>query len=72
VVLVKFLEKNQNLHIQIGEVSLNMTTHRTIKKKKKWKKMKTQDSMGKINFFFGTLPFSPWEILATWLHIGAL
>jgi hypothetical protein len=25
-----------------------------------------------IFFFLGTLPFNPWEILATWLHIGDL
>jgi hypothetical protein len=28
-------------------------------------KVKKQDSMGKTNFFFITLPFSPWAILAT-------
>jgi hypothetical protein len=33
--------------------------------------MKTQDSMSKTNFFFNTLPFSPWVVLATWLHVGA-
>jgi hypothetical protein len=33
--------------------------------------VKTQDSMGKPNFFFGNLPFSsPWVVLAMWLHIG--
>jgi hypothetical protein len=26
---------------------------------KKWKKVKNKDSMGKTNFFFNTLPFSP-------------
>jgi hypothetical protein len=36
-----------------------------------WKKVKTQDSMGKTNFL-GTLPFSPWVILALWLYIGTL
>jgi hypothetical protein len=40
-------------------------------KKKKWKKVKNQDSMGKTNFFLSTLSFSPWAILATWLHVGA-
>jgi hypothetical protein len=41
-------------------------------KKQKWKTVKTWDFMGhKINFFFGTLPFSPWAILATWLHVEA-
>jgi hypothetical protein len=27
--------------------------------------------MGKTNFFFSTLPFSPWAISVTWLHVGA-
>jgi hypothetical protein len=40
-------------------------------KKKSEKKVKNQDSMDKTNFFLSTLPFSPWAILATWLHIGA-
>jgi hypothetical protein len=35
------------------------------------KKVKNQDSMGKTNFFLSTLPFSPWALLATWLHVGA-
>jgi hypothetical protein len=33
--------------------------------KKKVKKVKNQDSMGKTNFFPSTLPFSPWAFLAT-------
>jgi hypothetical protein len=33
--------------------------------------VKSQDSMGKTNFFLSTLPFSTWAILATWLHVGA-
>jgi hypothetical protein len=39
--------------------------------KKKVKKVKNQDSMGKTNFFLSTLPFSPWGVLATWLHVEA-
>jgi hypothetical protein len=27
--------------------------------------------MGKTNFFFSTLPFSPWALLATWQQVGA-
>jgi hypothetical protein len=27
--------------------------------------------MRKTNFFFGTLPFNPKAVLATWLYIGA-
>jgi hypothetical protein len=36
-----------------------------------WKKVKIQDSMGKITSLLGTLPFSPWVVFVTWLHIGA-
>jgi hypothetical protein len=39
--------------------------------KKKMKKVKKQDSMGKTNFYLSTLRFTPWAILATWLHVGA-
>jgi hypothetical protein len=28
--------------------------------------------MGKSIYIFGTLPFSPWAVLATWLHLDAL
>jgi hypothetical protein len=38
---------------------------------KNWRKLKTQDSMDKTNFIFGTLPSSLWAILAAWLHVGA-
>jgi hypothetical protein len=69
--LVKILEKNQKLHIQIIAVSLKVTSCRTMSKKKKWKKVKNQDFMGKTNYFLKTLPFSPWAVLATWLHVGA-
>jgi hypothetical protein len=39
--------------------------------KKKVKKVKNQDFMGKTNFFLSTLPFNPWAVSATWLHVGA-
>jgi hypothetical protein len=35
------------------------------------KEVKNQDFMGKINYFLKTLPFSPWAVSATWLHVGA-
>jgi hypothetical protein len=38
---------------------------------KKVKKVKNQDFMGKTKFFLSTMSFSPWAILATWLHVGA-
>jgi hypothetical protein len=40
-------------------------------KKEKVKKVKNQDSIGKTNFILSTLPFSPWAVSATWLHVGA-
>jgi hypothetical protein len=66
--LVKILEKNQKLHIQIVAVTLKVTSCRTMRKKKK---VKNQDFMGKTNYFLNTMPFSPWAVSATWLHVGA-
>jgi hypothetical protein len=56
--LVKILEKNQKLHIQIIAVALKVMSCKTMSKKKV-KKAKNQDFMGKTNYFFRTLPFSP-------------
>jgi hypothetical protein len=42
-----------------------------VQKKKSKKKVKNQDFLGKTNYFLRTLPFSPWAVLATWLHVGA-
>jgi ribosomal protein L23 len=69
--LVKTLEKNQKLHIQIVVVTLKVTSCRTMCKKKSDKKVKNQDFMGKTNYFLRTLPFTPWAVSATWLHVGA-
>jgi hypothetical protein len=52
--LVKILERNKKLHIQIVAVALKIHTF-----------------MGKTNYFLRTLPFSPWAVSATWLHVGA-
>jgi hypothetical protein len=38
--LIKILEKNQKLHIQIVAVTLKMTSCITMSKKKKWKNVK--------------------------------
>jgi hypothetical protein len=65
--LVNFLEKYQKLHIQIIAVAMKVTSCRTMSKKK----VKNQDFMGKTNYFLRTLPFSPWAVLATWLHVRA-
>jgi hypothetical protein len=69
--LVKILEKNQKLHIQIVAITLKVMSCRTMSTKKKLKKVKIQDFMGKTNYFLRTLPFSPWAVSATWLHVGA-
>jgi hypothetical protein len=68
--LVKILEKNQKFHIQIEAVTLKVTSCRTMRKKKV-KKVKNQEFMGKTNYFLRTLPFSPWAVSATWQHVGA-
>jgi hypothetical protein len=68
--LVKFIDKNRKYQIQIEVVALKVTSCRTMTKNQNWKKVKIQDPMGKINFFFSTLPFSPWVVLSTWLHEG--
>jgi hypothetical protein len=69
--LIKILEKNKKLHIQIVAVTLKVTSYKTMSKKNKRKKVKNQDFMGKTNYFLRTLPFSPWAVSATWLHVGA-
>jgi hypothetical protein len=68
--LVKILKKNKKLHIQIVAVTLKVMSCRTMSKKKV-KKVKNQDFMGKTNYFFRILPFSPWAVSTTWLHVGA-
>jgi hypothetical protein len=69
--LIKKFEKNLKLHIQIVVVTLKVTSCRTMSKKKKWRKVKNQDFIGKTNYFLRTLPFPPWAVSATWLHVGA-
>jgi hypothetical protein len=69
--LVKILEKNKKSHIQIIAVTLKVMSCRTMSQKKKVKKVKNQDFMGKTNYFLRILLFSPWAISATWLHVGA-
>jgi hypothetical protein len=66
--LVKILEKNQKLHIQIVAVIRSGDIMHNYEQKKK---VKNQDFMGKKNYFLRTLPFSPWAVSATWLHVGA-
>jgi hypothetical protein len=33
--------------------------------------VKNQDFIGKTNYFLKTLPFNPWAVSATWVHVGA-
>jgi hypothetical protein len=33
------------------------------------KKVKNQDFMGKTKKILSTLPYSPWAVSATWLHV---
>jgi hypothetical protein len=56
---------DRNGHIE-GDVMQNHEQKNKIEKK-----VKNQDFMGKTNYFLRTLPFSPWAVSATWLHVGA-
>jgi hypothetical protein len=71
--LVKILEKNQKLHIQIVVVTLKVTSCRTMSTKKSEKSEKAR-FYGQNKLFFenpALQPFSPWAVSATWLHVGA-
>jgi hypothetical protein len=48
-----------------------MQNHEKKKKKKKEEEVKNHYFMGKTNFFLSILSFSPWAVLATWVHVGA-
>jgi hypothetical protein len=68
--LVKFLEKNQKLQIQIITITLKVTLSRTMRKKK-GKKSGEPRFYGQNKLFLSTLSFSPWALSTTWLHVGA-
>jgi hypothetical protein len=56
VELIKFLEKNQKLHIWIVAITLKVTSCRTMSQKEKWKKWKTKILWAKQTFFLATCP----------------
>jgi hypothetical protein len=61
---IKTSHSDHSCHIKDGIVQNH-------EDKIKVKKVKNQDTMGKTNFFLSTLPFSPWAVSTTWLHVGA-
>jgi hypothetical protein len=65
--LVKFLEKNQKVHTWIVAVTLKVTSYRTMSKKK-FKKVKNQDFIGKTNYFLSILALQP---LGSFSHMAA-
>jgi hypothetical protein len=66
--LVKNLEKNQKIHIQIVAVILQVTSCRTMSKKKSEKKVKNQDFLGKNKLFFELPALQP---LGSFSHMAA-
>jgi hypothetical protein len=56
--LVKILEKNQKLHIQIVAVSLKVTSCRTMSKKKSEKKWRTKILWAKQTIFWEPCPLA--------------
>jgi hypothetical protein len=67
--LVKILEKNQKLQIQIVHIEGDVMQNH--EQKKKVKKSEKSRFYGQTNYFLRTLSFSPWAVSATWLHVGA-
>jgi hypothetical protein len=74
--LVKILEKNQKLHIQIVAVTLKVTSCRTMSKKKSEKKLKIKFLCAKQIIFLEPCPsalgqFQPhgcmWELLRKYM-----
>jgi hypothetical protein len=68
---VKFLEKKSKTSHPDRNDHIEDDIMQNHEQKKKWKKWKSQGCMGKKKFFLNTLPFNPWAVLATWLHVGA-
>jgi hypothetical protein len=66
--LVKILERNQKLHIQIVVVTLKMTSCRTMSKKKKWKKSEKPRFYGPNKQFFENSALQP---LGSFSHMAA-
>jgi hypothetical protein len=66
--LVKILEKNQKLHIQIIAVTLKVTSCKTMRKKKKLKKFKKPRFYGQNKLFFENPALQP---LGSFSHMAA-
>jgi hypothetical protein len=62
-------KKSKNSHLDCNG-HIEGDTIQNHEQKRKWKKVKNQDSTSKTKFFLSTLPFSPWAVSATWLHVG--
>jgi hypothetical protein len=66
--LIKILEKNQKLHIQIVAVTLKVTSWRTMSKKKHRKKSENPRFYGQKNLFFKNPALQP---LGSFSHMAA-
>jgi hypothetical protein len=66
--LVKILEKNKKLHIQILAVTLKVTSYRTMSKKIKMRKSEKPRFYGKKKLFLGNLALQP---LGSFSHMAA-
>jgi hypothetical protein len=66
--LVKILEKNQNLHIEIVAVTLKVMSYRTMRQKKKVKKSEKPRFYGQNKLFFENPALQP---LGSFSHMAA-
>jgi hypothetical protein len=69
--LVKILEKKSKTSHLVRSSHIEGDVMQNYEQKEKVKKVENQDFMGKTHYFLRTLPFSPWAVSATWLHVGA-
>jgi hypothetical protein len=69
--LVKILEKKSKTSHSNHSGHIESNVKQNHEQNKKVKRVKNQDFMDKTNYFLRTLPFSPWVVSATWLHVGA-
>jgi hypothetical protein len=68
----KFFWNNSKISYSNHSSHIEDDIMKSHEQKKKWKKVKNQDFMSKTNFFLSTLPFNPWVVSTTWLHVELL
>jgi hypothetical protein len=66
--LANFLEKTKDFNVK-SKLHWKLHQEEPCGKRNTKKRVKIRNSMGITNLFFDILPYSPWAMLATWLHL---